>query len=60
MKTKFVLLETPSNPMMKICDISAISKLVHDLNPKALVVVDNTMLSPYLMNPLTLVLIFLV
>ena len=53
-KTKMVLLESPTNPLIKVCDIQAVSRLVHEANPKAIVVVDNTMLSPYLCQPLTL------
>ncbi|CZR62506.1 cystathionine beta-lyase [Phialocephala subalpina] len=53
-KTAMVLLETPTNPLIKIVDIPTIAKLVHDINAKALVVVDNTMLSPMLSNPLDL------
>ena len=53
-KTAMVLLETPTNPLIKIVDIPTIAKLVHDKNEKALVVVDNTMLSPMLSNPLDL------
>lgn len=51
-KTAMVLLETPTNPLIKIVDVPSIAKIVHDMNPKALVVVDNTMLSPMLFNPL--------
>ncbi|KAI2635046.1 cystathionine beta-lyase [Xylaria nigripes] len=53
-KTAMVLLETPTNPLIKIVDMPAIAKLAHEANPKALVVVDNTMLSPMLCNPLEL------
>lgn len=53
-KTAMVLLETPTNPLIKIVDIPTIAKLAHQVNPKALVAVDNTMLSPLLMNPLEL------
>ncbi|RAL66289.1 hypothetical protein DID88_005959 [Monilinia fructigena] len=49
-----VLLETPTNPLIKIVDIATIAKTAHELNEKALVVVDNTMLSPMLCNPLDL------
>lgn len=52
--TAMVLLESPTNPLIKIADIPSISKLVHEKNPDALVVVDNTMLSPLLMAPLEL------
>jgi cystathionine beta-lyase len=53
-KTAMVLLESPTNPLMKVVDIPTISSLSHKANPQALVVVDNTMLSPYLQNPLDL------
>jgi cysteine-S-conjugate beta-lyase len=53
-KTAMVLLETPTNPLIKIVDITSIAKAVHEANPKALVIVDNTMLSPMLCNPLEL------
>ena len=53
-KTAMVLLETPTNPLIKIVDIPAIAQMVHEVNSKALVVVDNTMLSPMLCNPLDL------
>ncbi|KAI8614457.1 Cys/Met metabolism PLP-dependent enzyme-domain-containing protein [Chytriomyces sp. MP71] len=50
-KTKFVLLESPTNPCIKICDIRAISEMVRSVcSPETLVVVDNTMMSPLLMN----------
>lgn len=52
--TRLVLLETPTNPLIKIADIPRISQMVHDVSPNALVVVDNTMMSPYLLNPLEL------
>ncbi|QDS69468.1 homoserine O- acetyltransferase [Venturia effusa] len=53
-KTAMVLLETPTNPLIKIVDIPTIARYVHDRNASALVVVDNTMLSPMLLNPLEL------
>lgn len=53
-KTAMVLLETPTNPLIKIVDIPTISAAVHAANAAALVVVDNTMLSPMLCNPLDL------
>jgi cystathionine beta-lyase len=53
-KTAMVLLETPTNPLIKIVDIPSIARAAHDANPSALVVVDNTMLSPMLCNPLDL------
>jgi len=53
-KTVMVLLETPTNPLIKIADIPKIASLTHTANPNALVAVDNTMLSPLLQNPLDL------
>lgn len=53
-KTAMVLLETPTNPLIKVVDIPKISKACHSSNPEALVAVDNTMLSPLLQNPLEL------
>jgi cystathionine gamma-synthase len=44
--------ETPSNPMMKISDITALAEIGHAAG--ALVVVDNTFASPYLQQPLAL------
>lgn len=53
-KTAMVLLETPTNPLIKIADIRSIARIVHDASPSAVVAVDNTMLSPMLLNPLDL------
>ncbi|CAG8467325.1 7183_t:CDS:2 [Paraglomus occultum] len=53
-RTRLVMLETPTNPLIKICDISTISSIVHEQCPNALIVVDNTMMSPYLQKPLEL------
>ena len=53
-RTRLVLLETPTNPLIKIADIKAISDVVHSFNPAILVAVDNTMMSPYLQRPLEL------
>lgn len=49
-KPALVWLETPTNPLLKISDIGAISKLAKKAN--ALVVVDNTFMSPFFQNPL--------
>ncbi|KAJ3319349.1 cystathionine beta-lyase [Boothiomyces sp. JEL0866] len=53
-KTRLVLLETPTNPLIKIVDIIEICKMVRAKCADCLVVVDNTMMSPYLQNPLEL------
>jgi cystathionine gamma-synthase len=47
-----VWIETPSNPLLRITDIAAVAKLGHACG--ALVVVDNTFLSPAWQQPLTL------
>ena len=46
-KTKLVWLETPTNPLLRVADINAISTLVHEYNKDIVVVVDNTFLTPY-------------
>ncbi|GIU37581.1 cystathionine gamma-synthase [Shewanella schlegeliana] len=51
-KPKMVWLETPSNPLLRVVDIEAISSACHEVG--ALVVVDNTFLSPVLQQPLLL------
>ena len=50
--TRAIYIETPTNPMMNVTDIAALSKIArkHHL----LLVVDNTFLSPYFQNPLSL------
>ena len=51
-KTKMIYIETPTNPMMEICDINAISKLSKKHN--CILVVDNTFMSPYNQRPIDL------
>lgn len=53
-KTTMVLLETPTNPLIKIVDIAGIAAAAHAQNENCVVAVDNTMMSPYLQNPLDL------
>lgn len=50
--TKLVWVETPTNPMMNIIDIEAVSKIAKANN--CLLAVDNTFATPYLQNPLDL------
>ena len=50
--TKLIFVETPTNPMMKVADIAAIADIAHAHN--CLLVVDNTLMSPYFQKPLTL------
>ncbi len=51
-ETKIVWVETPTNPLLQIIDLSIAAKSAHDHN--ALLVVDNTFMSPYLQQPLKL------
>jgi cystathionine beta-lyase len=51
-KTKLIWTETPTNPMMNVIDIKAVSEIAKQHN--ILVCVDNTFASPYLQNPLDL------
>ncbi|PKI17287.1 cystathionine gamma-synthase [Colwellia sp. 12G3] len=51
-KPKLVLLESPSNPLLRLVDIEEVTKACHSVD--ALVAVDNTFLSPALQQPLTL------
>ena len=50
--TKLVWVETPSNPLLSIADISALSAVAHDNGGRC--VVDNTFATPYLQRPLEL------
>lgn len=49
-RTKLIWIETPTNPLLNIADISAVAQVAHDAG--ALLVVDNTFASPYLQQPL--------
>ena len=53
-ETKLVWLESPTNPLLDLCDLRAISDGVHQQSPTALVCVDNTFASPYLQRPIEL------
>ena len=53
-KTKLIWIETPTNPLMKIADIQAISSAVKNTNTDILIAVDNTFATPYLQQPLNL------
>jgi len=50
--TRMMFIETPTNPLMAIADIRAISDIAH--RGKCRVVVDNTFMSPYFQRPLEL------
>lgn len=51
-ETKMFFLETPTNPLMKVADIKAVSEIAKSVG--ALTVVDNTFLTPYFQRPLEL------
>jgi len=48
--TKFIYVETPTNPMLNITDLSSLNSLAKE--KKILTCVDNTFMSPYFQNPL--------
>ena len=51
-ETKFVWIESPTNPLLSIIDIEACAEIAHKHN--ALLVIDNTFASPYNQQPLSL------
>jgi cystathionine beta-lyase/cystathionine gamma-synthase len=51
-KTKLIWIETPTNPLINVIDIAAVSAIAKKHN--ILVAVDNTFATPYLQNPLDL------
>ncbi|MEP6703867.1 MAG: cystathionine gamma-synthase [Acidobacteriota bacterium] len=50
--TKMIFVETPTNPVMTVTDLRAVSELAHARGAK--VVCDNTFLSPYFQKPIDL------
>jgi cystathionine gamma-synthase len=51
-RARVIWVETPTNPLLGIADISALAGIAHDTG--ALLVVDNTFASPYLQRPISL------
>jgi cystathionine beta-lyase/cystathionine gamma-synthase len=51
-KTKYLFMESPTNPMLSVTDLPAASEIAHRHGVR--VVVDNTFASPYVQRPLTL------
>jgi cystathionine beta-lyase/cystathionine gamma-synthase len=51
-RTRLVWIESPTNPLLKLADIAGISRLAHERG--ALVVVDNTFMTPYFQRPIEL------
>jgi cystathionine gamma-lyase len=50
--TRMVWVETPSNPLLKICDIAAVAEVCRERD--LILAVDNTFMTPYHQNPLAL------
>ncbi len=50
--TRAIFVETPTNPMMNVTDLEAMSQIAR--RHKLLLLVDNTFLSPYFQNPINL------
>jgi cystathionine beta-lyase/cystathionine gamma-synthase len=51
-RTKYLFVETPTNPMLRITDLAAAADIAHRHNVR--VIVDNTFASPYIQQPLAL------
>jgi cystathionine beta-lyase/cystathionine gamma-synthase len=51
-KTKYLFIETPTNPMLRVTDLAAASDIAHRRGVR--VIVDNTFASPYIQQPLAL------
>ncbi|TFK18283.1 cystathionine gamma-lyase [Coprinopsis marcescibilis] len=52
--TKLILVETPTNPTLKLVSIPLISRIAHSHPAHPILMVDNTFASPYYQNPLML------
>ena len=50
--TRMIFIETPTNPVMELTDLAAVASAAHEHG--ALLAVDNTFMSPYFQQPLTL------
>ena len=50
--TKYIWIETPTNPLMALTDIAAVARIAHAVGTE--LIVDNTFLSPYFQQPLKL------
>lgn len=48
--TKLVIMETPTNPLLRVSDIGAVAEITHDAGAK--LIVDNTFMSPAQQSPL--------
>ena len=50
--TRAILIESPTNPTMVVSDVAAVTAIAHEAD--ALLIADNTFLSPYFCQPITL------
>lgn len=53
-KNGLVWLESPTNPLLKVTDIKAVSVAIKKINPNVIIAIDNTFMSPYFQKPLEL------
>src|SRR5262249_33511473 len=53
-RTRLVWIETPTNPMLKLCDLAGVADAVKQKKRDAWIAVDNTFLPPYFQRPLEL------
>lgn len=51
-ETRAIFIETPTNPMMRVTDLAAVSEIAKE--HRLLMIVDNTFLTPYFQNPILL------
>jgi cystathionine gamma-lyase len=52
--TRWVWVETPTNPRLQVVDLAALAGIARDHNPAVQLIVDNTFATPYLQQPLAL------
>lgn len=53
-ETKLIWIETPTNPMLKLCDIEGVAAAVKQKSKEVVVAVDNTFMTPFFQKPLEL------
>lgn len=53
-ETRLILLESPTNPYLKLIDLRAVAEAARRLTPRPWICVDNTFATPYLQRPLEL------
>lgn len=53
-KSGLVWLESPTNPLLKVTDIRAVTSTLKKINPNVIIAIDNTFMSPYFQSPLEL------